>query len=89
MTASQPGSVKPEQPLDDDDPMPVGEHQGHRMEDVPAKYLLWCADQPFAKDPRWQPRWARVAAYVERNRIALEAEVDADAADEDDSRGDR
>lgn len=70
---------EPEGPLDDDDPMPAGEHEGKRMEEVPAAYLLWCADQPFASEPRW----VRVAQYVEKNRAALEAEAEAEAVDDD------
>lgn len=30
--------------LDDNDPMPFGEHKGKKMADIPASYLLWYRD---------------------------------------------
>ena len=29
------------EPLTDDSPMPFGKYSQHRMEDVPASYLIW------------------------------------------------
>ena len=53
--------------LGDDDPMPDGPHAGKRMRDVPARYLLWCADQRGCHE--------LVRAYVDENREALEQEA--------------
>ncbi len=49
---------------------PVGQlHRQKTMERVPATYLLWVVDQPFAKrDQGWQ----RVVDYVARHRAEIE-----------------
>lgn len=48
--------------------MPFGKHKGLSLEDVPASYLLWLADQESPPDA--------VAEYVKMNRHALEDEVE-------------
>jgi len=56
--------------LTDESLMPYGkEHKGKRMDKVPASYLLWVVDQP------WATKWDGVRGYVESNRILLEREV--------------
>lgn len=50
---------------------PVGQlHRQKTMERVPAAYLLWAVDQPFAKR---DAGWKRVADYVARHREEIEA----------------
>lgn len=44
-------------------PMPVGEHANKIMQAVPADYLRWVNEQPWAA--RW-PAWAPVADYLQR-----------------------
>lgn len=60
-------------PLTDKSPFPCGrDHKGTPMRQVPPRYLLWCADQPWANSPTWKP----VKEYVEHNRAALEMEIE-------------
>lgn len=56
--------------MDDKSTMPFGKHKSKLMEDVPASYLLWLADQDnFAsKNPA-------MSEYIEKNRELLEKEV--------------
>jgi hypothetical protein len=65
--------------LGDKDPMPIGKFKGTPMQDVPARYLLWMADD-MGRDVQGD-RW-RVRRYIDHNRDALEleaAEKDTDA----------
>jgi len=50
-------------PLMPESPMPVGEHVGKTMRQVPVEYLRWVNAQPWAKT--WR-HWAPVADYLER-----------------------
>lgn len=50
-------------PLMPESPMPVGEHVGKTMRQVPVAYLRWVNAQPWAKT--WR-HWAPVADYLER-----------------------
>ena len=50
-------------PLMPESPMPVGEHVGKTMRQVPAEYLRWVNAQPWAAE--WR-HWAPVADYLER-----------------------
>ena len=52
--------------LTDESPMPMGQHKGTKMANVPAHYLLWIAEQ----------RWCRndIKVYVIENKDALNAE---------------
>lgn len=43
--------------------MPVGEHAGKQMQAVPAAYLVWVDDQPWAK--AWTP-WQPVHDFIDR-----------------------
>ena len=58
-------------PLQDDDEMPFGKYQGHKMSDVPASYFhwLWTND----KDPmsKWKVKVDPVADYIWRNMAGL------------------
>lgn len=58
--------------LEDGSPMPMGKHRGKRMQDVPASYLLWLADEADHCP-------ADIAQYVEANRKVLEWEVERKA----------
>ncbi len=51
------------QDLMPDHPMPVGEHVGKIMRQVPHAYLRWVQAQPWAAD--WRP-WQPVAGYLSR-----------------------
>lgn len=56
--------------LTDSSPCPIkGVHQGKKMEDVPASYLLWVADQSWARSV------PGLLDYVDSNRESLEQEV--------------
>ena len=59
-------------PLEDDTPMPHGEHKGTNMEDIPADYLLWLDDQPWLKA---STKWKEVREYIDDSRLWLEDEV--------------
>lgn len=50
-------------PLMPESPMPVGEHVGKTMRQVPADYLRWVNAQPWAAT--WR-HWAPVADYLKR-----------------------
>lgn len=52
--------------LIDTDPMPFGKHQGKKMEDVPASYLLWLWNDGV--------NHPGVKAYIEDAMSALEKE---------------
>lgn len=54
-------------PLMPESPMPVGEHVGKTMRQVPVAYLRWVNAQPWAKT--WR-HWAPVADYLERFPLA-------------------
>lgn len=51
-------------------PMPVGEHVGKTMRQVPRAYLRWVSAQPWAS--QWR-HWAPVADYLARHPLALDA----------------
>lgn len=55
-------------PLRDDSPMPWGKHEGKRMIDVPADYLLWLYDNNKAGK--------KVDMYIFANLQALRKEVE-------------
>ena len=53
-------------PLTDDDLMPFGKHRGRRLEDVPARYLLWLWDEG------WHQRTGEpLGAYLKDSLNAL------------------
>lgn len=52
--------------LKDDSLMPFGKHQGKKMANVPAGYLLWLNDQPWVD--------GNVKAYIHDNIEALRKE---------------
>lgn len=59
----------PVEALKDSDLIHFGKHQGEKLGDVPAQYLLWLDEQPdFRADH------PRLAAYIENNRVVLEKE---------------
>lgn len=47
-------------PLKDDDLMPMGKHKGDKMQDVPAKYLLYIYENNMCSNER-------VKEYIESN----------------------
>jgi len=56
--------------LTDQSRMPYGDlHKGEKMHGIPASYLLWSVDQP------WATGWEGLREYVEENRELLEREV--------------
>lgn len=58
--------------FDDDTLMPFGkEHYGKRLEEVPAKYLLWMYEQPWFKAVRYIP----LRDYIIENMDVLEKEI--------------
>lgn len=54
--------------------MPFGKYVGRPMDKVPASYLLWMADQSWAK------QWPDILQYIEENRTVLEKENGGDKA---------
>ena len=61
--------AKLELPMTDKSIMPFGKHVGKKLEQVPASYLLWFADQP------WSYKYAKLVAYVAKNYDLLESQV--------------
>jgi hypothetical protein len=62
---------KGENMLTDKDPCPVqGQHFGKPMEKVPASFLDWMIDQPWASR-----KYPEVIEYIEKNRTAIDAEL--------------
>jgi len=57
--------------MTDTDIMPFGKYRGEIMQNVPASYLLWLADQPNVKINQ-----SELFAYIEDNRKVLEKEVE-------------
>ena len=58
--------------LTDQDPCPVqGQHHGKPMEKVPASFLDWFVGQSWASR-----KYPEVVAYVEKNRVAIDAELE-------------
>lgn len=55
-------------PLGPDDFMPVGEHVGKTMRQVPAAYLSWVNAQPWAAT--WR-HWEPVAEYLTRHALPV------------------
>lgn len=62
------------EPLQDNDPMPFGKHQGTALGGVPASYLLWILS---ASDDLGTP----VSVYITNNRAAIEERYDSELAD--------
>jgi len=63
-------ALKQNKPFDDKTRMYFGEHKGKKLEDVPAQYLLWIADQS------WMPqKHPKLLQYINRNRAGLEEEI--------------
>lgn len=56
--------------LTDQSPMPIGKHRGEKMEDVPARYLLWLWDQGV-----WREVDSDLHAYIKESFSALETEA--------------
>lgn len=56
------------QKLQDNDPMPFGQHQGKAMVNVPAKYLLYIYNKG------WCSAWPAVSAYIQDNMEVLRKE---------------
>lgn len=46
--------------MNDDTPMPWGEHKGTPLKDVPDGYLLYLYEQPWIKE--WKPLYAYLAS---------------------------
>lgn len=53
--------------LTDTSPMPFGKHQGEKLANVPARYLLFIRENFTLHD--------NLKAYIDKNKDALEAEV--------------
>lgn len=49
--------------------MPFGKHKGERLDDVPANYLEWLADQD------WLSKWPKVQEYIEKESLAIKQEA--------------
>lgn len=56
-----------ENELTDKSPMPYGQHKGFKMEDVPAKYLMWLLEKKRAND--------RVKAYIISRKESIDMEL--------------
>ena len=57
--------------MEDSDLMPFGKHKGDRLDQVPARYLLWLDEQPG-----FRKRTPTLAEYIRRNRSVLEKEIE-------------
>lgn len=49
--------------------IPFGKYKGQALDDVPASYLLWLADQD------WVDKFPDIKNYIERNRQGIEKQV--------------
>ena len=67
--------------LTDQSKMPFGKFAGDRLQDVPASYLLWLADE-LGKSPA-DPTRAALRAYIDDNRRCLEQEAEAGKSDDE------
>lgn len=65
------------QPWNDETVMPFGKHNGTKLKDVPASYLLWLFEQPWIKD------WPGLYAYLKKNEDLLMSEKRASSKDDD------
>ena len=63
--------------LTDDSKMPFGKHKGEKMENVPARYLLWLYGEMEAKKQSQGP----VFRYIKDNLKALEKEAEEEGRD--------
>lgn len=50
--------------------MPFGKYAGEEMDQVPAEYLDWLHGQP------WISSWPEVLDYIEKNRKAIDMDLD-------------
>jgi len=55
------------EPLDDEDEMPYGVHQGEKMGDVPAEYLIWLYENNRCS--------GKVKAYIYENLDFLTLQI--------------
>lgn len=60
----------PVEPLKDDDPMPIGKYKGTKMGNVPATWLDWFRDQPWARS------YPKILAYINKNKEHIDRELD-------------
>lgn len=58
------------EPLTEQSPFPFGQHKGVPMIQVPATYLDWLRGQT------WLAEWPAVAEYIERNKKAIDQDVE-------------
>lgn len=56
--------------MNDSDLMPFGKHDGEKLGDVPASYLLWLGDQPWV-----ERSWPDLFGYILGNFERLEKEA--------------
>lgn len=59
--------IKPLPDLTDSDLMPTGKHKGEKMEDIPAKYLLYIYENDMCN--------ARVRKYIEDNLDVIKQQI--------------
>lgn len=58
----------------DDSPMPFGKHEGKKLVDLPASYLLWLYGEMEHQQNRSPTRQA-IFDYIEENMSAIESEL--------------
>lgn len=61
--------------LTDDSPMPIGRHKDKRMEEVPAKYLMFLYSEWAKSDFRVARAAVPVLAYIRENLDVLNKEL--------------
>jgi uncharacterized protein (DUF3820 family) len=61
--------------LTDYDPMPFGKHEGKKMIDVPAQYLIWLGSA-LATQGKLPPKSYQVYEYIEENYEVLQKELE-------------
>lgn len=61
--------------------IPFGKHKGARLQDLPASYLLFIADQVWCK------KHTTILEYVKRNKRQLEVDAEAEDYETDDDYG--
>lgn len=61
--------------LEDNSIMPFGMHEGKKLEDVPAAYLIWLWNAGVKTEVKFPTARGALARYIKKNRGALEKEA--------------
>lgn len=65
--------------MNDDSIIDFGKHNGKKLRDVPASYLLWALDTEWVRKSK-----PKLIEYIRENKDALEKESSEDNSNEED-----